>query len=83
MRTVELGRTGEKIPVIEQGTWGIKARKTRDYHEQCKKSLRHSLELGMTQIDTAEAYELGASERIVGEVVVYYNRVKVNLQLVK
>jgi len=74
MRVVELGKTGEKIPVIGQGTWGIKRRKTKDYYEQWKKSLRHGLELGMTHIDTAEAYGLGTSERVVGEVLADFGR---------
>jgi len=74
MRFTELGKTGEKIPVIGQGTWGIKARKSKEYYEQWKKSLRHGIELGMTYIDTAEAYGWGISERIVGEVVAEYDR---------
>lgn len=74
MRVAELGKTGEKLPVIGQGTWGIKARKPKDYYEQWKKSLRHGLELGMTHIDTAEAYGLGTSERIVGEVLADFGR---------
>jgi len=74
MRLTELGKTGEKIPVIGQGTWGIGARKSKDYYEQWKKSLRHGIELGMTHIDTAEAYGWGMSERIVGEVVADYDR---------
>jgi diketogulonate reductase-like aldo/keto reductase len=74
MRTVELNRTGEKLPVIGQGTWGIKARKTKDYYEQWKKSLSHGLELGMTHIDTAEVYGLGVSEQIVGEIIAKFGR---------
>jgi len=74
MRRVELGKTGEKIPVIGQGTWGIKARKSREYYEQWKNSLRHGIELEMTHIDAAEAYGLGTAERIVGEVVAEYDR---------
>jgi len=74
MRTTELDRTKEKLPVIGQGTWGIKARKSKEYYEQWKKSLKYGLELGMTHIDTAEAYGLGTSEQIVGEVVAEFGR---------
>ena len=74
MRTVELDRTKEKLPVIGQGTWGIKARKSKEYYDQWKKSLKHGLELGMTHIDTAEAYGLGTSEQIVGEVIAEFGR---------
>jgi len=74
MRLTELGNTGEKIPVIGQGTWGIQAGKSKVYYDQWKNSLIHRLKLGMTHIDTAEAYGLGTSERIVGEVVAKYDR---------
>ncbi|MCJ7570699.1 MAG: aldo/keto reductase [Candidatus Thermoplasmatota archaeon] len=74
MRLTELDKTGEKIPVIGQGTWGIQAGKSKDYYEHWKKSLTHGIKLGMTHIDTAEAYGLGTSERIVGEVVAKYDR---------
>lgn len=74
MRITELGRTGEKIPVIGQGTWGIKARKTKDYYDQWKKSLRYGIQLGMTHVDTAEAYGLGTAESVVGEVIAEFGR---------
>ncbi|MFX1274187.1 MAG: aldo/keto reductase [Promethearchaeota archaeon] len=74
MRFVELGKTKEKIPVLGQGTWGIKSRKSKEYYEQWKKSLRRGIELGMTHIDTAEFYGHGESEKIVGEVVKEYPR---------
>ena len=66
MRKVELGRTGEKIPVIGQGTWGLN-------HQQ-KHSLHKGIELGMTHIDTAEAYGFGRAEKVVGEVIAEYDR---------
>jgi len=74
MRLVKLDRTKEKLPVIGQGTWGIKAKKSKDYYDQWKKSLKHGLELGMTHIDTAEAYGFGKSEQIVGEVIKEFGR---------
>jgi len=74
MRKVELGRTGEQIPVLGQGTWGIKSRKGKDYYDSWKKSLRKGIELGLTHIDTAEFYGLGTSEKIVGEIISEYNR---------
>jgi len=74
MRKVELGKTGEKIPILGQGTWGIKSRKGKDYYESWKNSLRRGIELGMTHIDTAEVYGFGTSEKIVGELISEYNR---------
>ena len=74
MRKVELGKTGEKIPILGQGTWGIKSRKGKDYYESWKNSLRRGIELGMTHIDTAEVYGFGTSEKIVGDIISEYNR---------
>jgi diketogulonate reductase-like aldo/keto reductase len=74
MRTVELGKTGEKIPVIGQGTWGLSRWQSADYYQQWRKVLRQGISLGMIHIDTAEVYGMGMAERIVGEVVREYPR---------
>jgi diketogulonate reductase-like aldo/keto reductase len=75
MRQIELGNTGENIPVIGQGTWGISGYfKDKDYYDQWKKSLRKGIELGMTHIDTAEFYGHGKAEEVVGEIIKEYNR---------
>jgi len=49
MRKVELGKTGEQIPVLGQGTWGIKSRKGKKYYDSWKESLRKGIELGLTR----------------------------------
>lgn len=74
MRAVELGKTGEKIPVIGQGTWGLSRWKSAEYYQQWKRVLHQGISLGMTHIDTAEVYGMGMAERIVGEVVKEYPR---------
>ena len=74
MRKVQLGKTGEQIPVLGQGTMGIKSGKDKEYYEKWKDSLRKGIELGMTHIDTAELYNFGASERTIGEVIKEYDR---------
>ncbi len=74
MRKVELGKTGEKIPILGQGTWGIKSRKGKEYYESWKKSLRKGIELGLTHLDTAEIYGFGTSEKVVGDIISEYNR---------
>jgi len=74
MRKVELGKTGEKIPILGQGTWGIKSRRGKDYYESWKNSLRRGIELGLTHIDTAEIYGFGTSEKVVGDLISEYNR---------
>ena len=74
MRKVQLRKTGEQIPVLGQGTMGIKGGKDKEYYETWKNSLRKGIELGMTHIDTAELYNFGTSERIIGEVIKEYDR---------
>jgi diketogulonate reductase-like aldo/keto reductase len=74
MRKVELGKTGEQISILGQGTWGIKSRKGKEYYESWKNSLRRGIELGLTHIDTAEVYGFGTSEKVVGELISEYNR---------
>ncbi len=74
MRKVELGKTGEKISILGQGTWGIKSRKGKDYYESWKNSLRRGIDLGLTHIDTAEIYGFGTSEKVVGDLISEYNR---------
>jgi len=74
MRKVQLRKTGEQIPVLGQGTMGIKGGKDKEYYETWKSSLRRGIELGMTHIDTAELYNFGTSERIIGEIIKEYDR---------
>ncbi len=74
MKKVQLGKSGEQIPVIGQGTMGIKGGKDKAYYEKWKASLRKGIELGMTHFDTAEIYNRGTSERIIGEVIKEYDR---------
>lgn len=68
MRTVELD--GATVSAIGLGTWQFGSREWgygRDYDEhEAPAIVRRALELGITFIDTAEAYGPGASERIIG-----------------
>lgn len=59
------GCTRREVPVIGQGTWEIE---TQD-NARVIAALRQGLELGMTHIDTAEMYGMGAAERVVGEAI--------------
>ena len=74
MRKIELGKTGEKISVIGQGTWGISQRDNKDTLNNWKEALRVGISEGMNMIDTAEIYGWGTSEKLVGEVISEYNR---------
>ncbi|MFX1593173.1 MAG: aldo/keto reductase [Promethearchaeota archaeon] len=74
MKKIKLGKTGENITILGQGTWGIKRYRNKDYYEKWKKSIRKGIQLGITHIDTAEMYGRGISEKIVGQVISEYDR---------
>ncbi|HEY8485864.1 MAG TPA: aldo/keto reductase [Limnochordales bacterium] len=63
----QLGRTGQQIPAIGQGTWRMGERRTED--RQAIEALRLGIELGMTLIDTAEMYASGRAEELVAQAV--------------
>ncbi len=66
MRYLDLS-SGQKMPVLGQGTWGFGER--RAGRAEAVKALQLGLDLGMTLIDTAEMYGEGGAEEIVGEAV--------------
>jgi diketogulonate reductase-like aldo/keto reductase len=66
MRTVKLP-SGERIPVLGQGTWHLAEVAARRDTEVL--ALRRGLDLGMTVIDTAEMYAAGETEKLVGEAI--------------
>lgn len=68
MDYTELGKTGERIPVLGMGTYGDAFRQG-DAYTKGVEALRRGIEFGMTLIDTAEIYGPGRSEEIVGEAV--------------
>ncbi len=57
--------SGEAVPVLGQGTWGL-AEQLHPHKEEVA-ALQLGIDLGMTLIDTAEMYGSGAAERLVGE----------------
>jgi diketogulonate reductase-like aldo/keto reductase len=57
--------SGEAIPALGQGTWGM-AEDARRKEEEIA-ALRLGFDLGMTLIDTAEMYADGGAEALVGE----------------
>ncbi|WP_407866914.1 aldo/keto reductase [Phyllobacterium phragmitis] len=59
--------SGEKIPVLGQGTWFMGEDKRR-FDEEVD-ALRLGIDLGMTLIDTAEMYADGRAEMVVGEAI--------------
>ena len=79
-----LGKTGEKVPAIGMGTWGIGGRFTPDYSKDAlwvdalRFGIKYSIEkVGIALIDTAEMYGAGHSEEIVGRAIKEFPRDKV------
>lgn len=66
MRHVHLP-SGEVIPALGLGTWGMGEARTRG--ADMIAALRLGLDLGMTLIDTAEMYADGGAEEVVGEAI--------------
>ena len=66
IRTTRLP-SGENIPVLGQGTWGMGERESRRAAEVA--ALRLGLDLGVSLIDTAEMYGDGGAEAVVDEAV--------------
>lgn len=68
MESKVLGRTGERVPVIGMGTWGMGS-STGDRRKEELLALQKGIELGMRFIDTAEIYGNGKSEMLVGDAI--------------
>ncbi len=65
-----------KLPVLGVGTWEMGGRGVADttYDRENILAIRTAIELGMTHIDTAEAYGRGHSEDLVGEAIIGFRR---------
>jgi diketogulonate reductase-like aldo/keto reductase len=59
--------SGERIPVLGQGTWHLAEDPSR--REEEIGALRLGIDLGMTLIDTAEMYADGGAEELVGDAI--------------
>lgn len=67
----KIGKTGEYVSAIGLGTWAI-----RDYSSALE-TFVYAIEHGIDNIDTAEMYDNGKAEEIVGEVIRRVGRDKV------
>jgi len=67
----ELGSTGERIPVVGMGTYGMGGPTTpdRSLSTEAVSALKLGFSLGMRFVDTAEMCGAGHSEELVGEAV--------------
>ena len=67
MERRELGKTGEKVPVLGMGTWQVGD--SQDERSSEIQALRKGIGLGMNMIDTAEMYGYGKAESLVGQTI--------------
>jgi aryl-alcohol dehydrogenase-like predicted oxidoreductase len=66
MRYVRLGKTDLLVSTIAFGTWAFGGDWGEFDPRDATATIRRALELGVTLLDTAQAYGFGASERLVG-----------------
>ncbi len=59
--------SGEEVPVLGQGTWGLGERPENRQNEI--DALRFGIDIGMNLIDTAEMYGDGAAEELIGKAI--------------
>ena len=71
MELREIGKTGERVPVVGMGTWAIGNSGGEKRREEIK-AIQRGIELGMKFIDTAEVYGHGRSESLVGDAIREY-----------
>jgi len=65
MQARELGKSGEPIAVIGQGTWALELAD----EGEARRALHAGLELGLTHVDTAEMYGAGRVEERLGRIL--------------
>lgn len=63
MRSRQFGSTGIEVPTVGLGTWNME----RDEKSAVLSAVQRALELGVTHLDTAEMYGVGAVETLLGE----------------
>ncbi|MEZ5933625.1 MAG: aldo/keto reductase [Alphaproteobacteria bacterium] len=66
MRTVKLGKNGPEVSAIGLGCMGMTKLYGAPDPEEVEKTLARAVELGVTMIDTADAYGGGKNEEVVG-----------------
>jgi aryl-alcohol dehydrogenase-like predicted oxidoreductase len=70
MKYINLGKTGLKVSRLSLGTMSYGSRQWREWvlpEEESRPLIKRALEVGINFFDTADAYSLGTSEKIVGQ----------------
>ncbi len=69
MRTITLGQDGPAIPVVGLGCMGMSEFYGPSDEARSIEAIRHALDVGVTFLDTADAYGNGRNETLVGQAV--------------
>jgi aryl-alcohol dehydrogenase-like predicted oxidoreductase len=69
MQQRELGTSGLKVSAIGLGCMGMSQSYGTPDEEESQRTIHHALDLGITLIDTADAYGQGANELLVGRAI--------------
>ena len=69
MQTRELGRSGLKVGAIGLGCMGMSQSYGPPDDDESVRTIHAALDLGVTLIDTADAYGKGSNERLVGRAI--------------
>jgi aryl-alcohol dehydrogenase-like predicted oxidoreductase len=69
MQTRELGRSGLTVGAIGLGCMGMSQSYGPPDDEESVRTIQRALDLGVTLIDTADAYGKGGNERLVGRAI--------------
>jgi len=75
-------KNGFELPVYGLGTWQMGGRSERDLNNNDKAdilAIQKAVDVGVTHIDTAEAYADGYTETLIGKAVEKYDRSKLIL----
>lgn len=72
MKYRKVGRSGLTVSEIAYGSWLTFANQIE--LDQAKEIIARALELGINYIDTADVYERGAAETLLGSILPGYNR---------
>ncbi|MEM9683478.1 MAG: aldo/keto reductase [Pseudomonadota bacterium] len=69
METRELGRTGARVSALGLGCSGMSPGKLERNDEESIATVQRALDLGLTLIDTSDAYGNGHNEELIGKAV--------------
>ena len=69
MRTRQLGRNGPHVSELGLGCMGMSSAYGRSDDAESAATLLRALELGVTFLDTADAYGRGENEKLVGRAI--------------